>query len=186
MRSARIAMGCGGSKGGSDAPGTISSPTFVTGLPNGELCIACKQTLNVITSGGEPVRQIPKLDAPRGIVAMGDALFVCELNTHCVRKLKLGDGSQLASFGSKGAGDGELQFPGYTHAHTQTHTRARRHARARTQTHTPARTSALSHRSLAHPLGASPVTSTHVASGGWRAWETRSTWLTGAISGWWR
>ena len=115
-------MGCGGSKGGSDAPGTISSPTFVTGLPNGELCIACKQTLNVITSGGEPVRQIPKLDAPRGIVAMGDALFVCELNTHCVRKLKLGDGSQLASFGSKGAGDGELQFPGYTHAHT--HARA--------------------------------------------------------------
>ena len=161
-------MGCGGSKGGTDAPGTISSPTFVTGLPNGELCIACKQTLNVITSGGEPVRQIPKLDAPRGIVAMGDALFVCELNTHCVRKLKLGDGSQLASFGSKGAGDGELQFPGYTHAHTHTGT------------------SALSHRSLVYPLGASPLASTHVASGGWRAWETRSTWLTGAISGWWR
>ena len=134
-------MGCGGSKGGTDAPGTISSPTFVTGLPNGELCIACKQTLNVITSGGEPVRQIPKLDAPRGIVAMGDALFVCELNTHCVRKLKLGDGSQLASFGSKGAGDGELQFPGYTHAHTHARaharTHARTHARARSRTHTP-------------------------------------------------
>ena len=140
-----LIMGCGGSKGGSDAPGTISSPTFVTGLPNGELCIACKQTLNVITSGGEPVRQIPKLDAPRGIVATGDALFVCELNTHCVRKLKLGDGSQLASFGSKGAGDGELQFPGYTHAHTQTHTRARRHARARTQTHTHRPEPALCH-----------------------------------------
>ena len=181
-------MGCGGSKGGTDAPGTISSPTFVTGLPNGELCIACKQTLNVITSGGEPVRQIPKLDAPRGIVAMGDALFVCELNTHCVRKLKLGDGSQLASFGSKGAGDGELQFPGYTHAHTHARARARTHTHthARALTHTHTGTSALSHRSLVYPLGASPLASTHMASGGWRTWETRSTWLTGAISGWWR
>ena len=115
-------MGCGGSKDDADAPGTISSPTFVTSLPSGELCIACKQSLNVITSGGEPVRQIPKMDAPRGIVAMGDVLFVSELNTHCVRKLKLGDGSQLASFGSKGAGDGELQFPGCVRACSHTHT----------------------------------------------------------------
>ena len=105
-------MGCGGSKGNADAPGIMSSPTFITSLPSGELCIACKQSLNVITSGGEPVRQIPKMDAPRGIVAMGDVLFVSELNGHCVRKLKLGDGSQLASFGSKGAGYGDLQFPG--------------------------------------------------------------------------
>ena len=115
-------MGCGGSKGGADAPGTISSPTFVTGLPSGELCIACKQSINVISSGGEPVRQIPKLDAPRGIVAQGDVLFVCELNNHCVRKLRLGDGSQLTSFGSKGSGDGELQFPGCARFQARVHT----------------------------------------------------------------
>ena len=73
---------------------------------------------------------------------------------------------------------------GHIHIRTRAHTHTHTHARALTHTHTG--TSALSHRSLVYPLGASPLTSTHMASGGWRAWETRSTWLTGAISGWWR
>jgi len=114
------------------------------------------------------------MDAPRGIVAMGDVLFVSELNSHCVRKLKLGDGSQLASFGSMGAGDGSCSFRGegmLAHTHTLAHDRNQRSA------------TTLCVRST---LRLTPRPDCHAVSGVWRASETRFTWSTGATSGWWR
>ena len=104
-------MGCGGSK--DDQPGSLTSPTFLALLPGDELCISCQSALHVITTGGEPVRLLGKgrVDAPRGVVQVGSDVFVCEMQGCRVQRLNAASGATVASYGTKGSGDGQLDFP---------------------------------------------------------------------------
>jgi hypothetical protein len=54
---------------------------------------------------------VGKLDRPCGVCANDDMVVVSELGAHRVSVFNRGDGALLRRFGSRGSGDGQLQYP---------------------------------------------------------------------------